>query len=209
MAKKSSFCAWLPVLGLACFAILIVIAHVLRPDVDMVTKTVSHYARGRYRWLAISAFIIQGSSMVLLAALMQKRLRPSSYWGTGPLAIAGVSVIVLGIFPIDPTPQDFSVIGGIHRYATITDTCATLVAMVYWTRYFGNHRQRRIYHLSFVLFTLAWTSSVLMFATGGEPVLGITQRISIVMFWAWFNMAAIALLSERRWRSPSRSALQT
>ena len=208
--KKSSLYILLPILGLAYFAVFILIAHVLRPDVDMVTKTVSHYARGKYGWLAVSAFIIQGSSMVLLAAFMQRRLQPASYWGAGPLAIAGVSVIVLGLFPIDPTPQDPSTIGGIHRFATIIDTCGTLVAMVYWTRYFGNHRrQHSIYHLSFGLFTLAWISSVLVFATGSEPVLGITQRISIAIFWAWLNTAAIALLLERRWRALAESDMPT
>jgi len=94
--------------GIAFLALLVLI-HVVRPDVSPNWQTTSEYARGGLGWLMVVAFLLSAVGYgALAAAVLARRRRVLARNGAVILAIAAVGTVVGGVFVTDPidTPQD-------------------------------------------------------------------------------------------------------
>ena len=82
----------------------VVALHVLSPDLEPRSRRLSEYANGPYGYLMTLAFLTLGAGLLALAvALHDRRRRVWLPWPVPPgLAIAGIGMVVSGLFPTDP-----------------------------------------------------------------------------------------------------------
>ena len=82
----------------------VVALHVLSPDLEPRSRRLSEYANGPYGYLMTLAFLTLGAGLMALAvALHDRRRRVWLPWPVPPgFAIAGIGMVVSGLFPTDP-----------------------------------------------------------------------------------------------------------
>ncbi|MGC5009174.1 DUF998 domain-containing protein [Streptosporangium sp. DT93] len=100
------------------FLLLLVLLHLIRPDVSTSWQTTSEYARGALGWIMTVAFLLSaiGYGGLAVALLARPRRLPARI-GAVVLAIAAAGTVVGGVFVTDPidTPQDrLSATGTLH-----------------------------------------------------------------------------------------------
>ncbi|MGS2648889.1 DUF998 domain-containing protein [Streptosporangium sp. G12] len=100
------------------FLLLLVLLHLIRPDVSTSWQTTSEYALGEFGWLMVVAFLLSAVGYGALAiALLVRPQRLPTRIGAVILAVAAVGTVIGGVFVTDPidTPQDqLSASGTLH-----------------------------------------------------------------------------------------------
>jgi hypothetical protein len=103
--------------GIAFLALLVVL-HLVRPDVSPAWQTTSEYAVGSFGWLMVVAFLSSALGYgALVVAIFARVRRIVARIGAVVLAVACVGTAVGGVFTTDPidTPQDqLSASGTLH-----------------------------------------------------------------------------------------------
>ena len=125
--KTLSKLAAIAIAAIAYFAVIIVILHFLRPDLDPISRPTSEYAVGDYSYLMTSAFFSMSfASFALAIGLHRGVAQPVlSRIGLGLLGLWGVGVLVAMLFPIDPEGSPKTIAGTIHRSACCRDASNT------------------------------------------------------------------------------------
>lgn len=118
--KQSTWLALVAMGGMLYFVVAVVVLHVLRPELNPVSHAVSNYAIGSFGFLMISAFFTLALSEFALALGLARSLTnsKSAYISVLLLSLAGVGLVVTGIFPGD--------VKSLHPPGTTT-------AIIHWT----------------------------------------------------------------------------
>jgi hypothetical protein len=108
--SKLSIPAAKAVLGVSiAYLVLLVLLHIIKPEVDPSWVTLSIYSRGNFGWIGQLNFILLGVSHLALFVLLKSQIK-NIYGRIGLvlLCIAGIGAIIGGIGISDPmnTPQD-------------------------------------------------------------------------------------------------------
>ncbi|WP_433211893.1 DUF998 domain-containing protein [Dactylosporangium sp. CS-047395] len=93
---------------------LLVVAMLVRPEIDPVHKPVSEYAIGRHGWVQVLAFLTAAVSYGCLAVAVAPAVRGRQRLGLGVLWVCAVGTAGVGLFVADPvvTPLDRLSAGG-------------------------------------------------------------------------------------------------
>ncbi|MGI5180281.1 DUF998 domain-containing protein [Dactylosporangium sp. CA-152071] len=103
--------------AIVTYQVLLLIAVIVRSDIDVTHKPVSEYAIGRHGWIAVTAFLTCALSYAALAAAIHGRTARAL------LAICALGTAGVSVFVADPvtTPLDqLSTIGTLHVIAGLT-----------------------------------------------------------------------------------------
>ena len=95
--------------GAATFVLLLVILHLIRPDLDPSWRFISEYANGPHGWMMVAAFIALATSFVSLFVALRSQVRTiAGRIGLAGLLVSATGLIIAAIFPTDPvtTPPD-------------------------------------------------------------------------------------------------------
>jgi hypothetical protein len=186
--------AVLALLDLVSLALL----HLLRLDVDPVTRPTSDYAIGDWGWLTLTATVGVALAAAGILGLVHRALPSTTPLRFG-LRLLGLFVVVKAVQaffqiddPGDPTPTGLihNVLGNLAFFAL--PPAAWLIATA-WTsagRPWGT--------------ALKWLAVALVVATVavlaiGTDAFGITQRVYLVLASLWLALSAVAsLLPDRR-----------
>ena len=198
--KQVARAATVALVGVAYFVVIIVVLHLLRPDLSPISQPTSEYAVGRYGFLMTSAFFSMSlASFALVIGLYQGvPLRARSRIGLGLLGLWGIGVLVAMSFPIDPEGAPQTVSGTIHQIngplAFLSLTAGTILV----SRRFKQAQQWRPLHrtaliLSLVMLTV-FIATFLNIATA-SGFAGLCQRIFLAVFATWFVLTAARLRS--------------
>jgi len=121
--------AWVVLAGVAVNVAALLIAPLIRPDLDVFRDSLSYYASGPWAVIQNVAFATMGITSLALGMALAQVLPPSP-WATiclAMLVVAGVSGLGLVAFPMGaPGPQ--TVIGDAHQTAGTIGGVAQLVA---------------------------------------------------------------------------------
>jgi bacteriorhodopsin len=192
--------ATIALVGVAYFAVVIVVLHFLRPDLDPIRRPTSEYAVGQYGFLMTSAFFSMSlASFALVIGLYQGvSQRARSRIGLGLLGVWGVGVLIAMSFPIDPEGAPQTISGTIHRIngplAFLSLTAGTILV----SRRFKQEEQWRPLHRTALILSLVmvavFIATFVNIATGAGFA-GMCQRIFLAAFATWFFLTAARLRS--------------
>jgi len=91
------------VVGAALFAVLLLLLHALKPELDPSWHFISEYALGRHGWVMTLAFVVWGASFLAAAIGVRTTCRGILSWvAAGLLVTSGLSAILAAAFPTDP-----------------------------------------------------------------------------------------------------------
>jgi len=190
--------AMLAIAAVTYFALVIVVLHVLRPDLNPIRQPTSEYAVGPFGSLMTTAFFsISVATWALLIGLRQG-LPPAarSRLGLGLLALWGVGVLIAMSFPIDAEGAPQTLSGTIHQTnGPVVFFCLAVGAVLISRRLKRADAWRPLYWPALVLSLLMLVEFVVTGAAMGTQsgFGGLAQRILLVTFLAWFFLMASRL----------------
>ena len=201
MPSKASFVrqlAQLSIIGFAYFLGAVAALHVLRPDYDPISRTISEYANGAYGFLMTSSFVMLGlGSGALVLALARDGWASSgrSRIGIAFLTLWSVGVLVLSIFPTDRYGIPVSRNGIIHSFvALITFICLIVASILCSLRFRRDVQWRRFARPSLTLAIVIGVSFV-VFLVSPVAIKGIIERFLILLVLVWLSWLALTLRS--------------
>ena len=200
-------------IGLACaFLALLLLLHILKPDLDPAWRWISEYEIGRFGWMMRLAFFCWGGSVLALAVTLWPSLQPApGILGVWWLIVIAVALAGAGIFKTDPiTDRTSSQENKIHAIcgAVVILTfpiAATLVAV----SLFRGAGWSASYGLLILATTLTWVGLVAFMASNiwagsrspsaerlGDPDVrvGWQNRFMVVTYAVWVAVVSAASL---------------
>src|SRR5829696_1391558 len=119
------------------FALVLVLLHLLRPDLDPSWRFVSEYAVGTFGYLMITAFLTLSAGYVSLFLAIRSQV--PSIWGKVGLIVLLVSaagMAIAGVFVTDPitTPAaERSMTGRLHEVGAFLDLTPLAAPLISWS----------------------------------------------------------------------------
>ena len=167
--------------------------HVVSPEVDPVTRPVSEYALGEFRWLATTRTLAEGVGAIALAvALLLQRpvaLRVERAAAL-LLLLIGLLKLAMPLFPVDAMGTPATSAGQIHDVlGNVTFFLFPLAALMLF-RALGRMGSRLAPAIAVVL-AVATVGVLVGNAIGG---FGLAQRAYLALSAVWQLLAALAVL---------------
>jgi hypothetical protein len=192
--------ATIAIAAITYFAVIIVILHFLRPDLNPISRTTSEYAVGSYGFLMTSAFFSMSlASWALIIGLYQCISQPArSQMGLGLLGLWGVGVLIAMLFPIDPEGNPQTIAGTIHRInGPLIFLCVTVGTILLSRRFKQDENWRLIYRPALRLSLVMLAAFLLTFLSFAAQLgfTGLMQRIHLVALVTWMLLTATRLRS--------------
>ncbi|MFF5234945.1 DUF998 domain-containing protein [Dactylosporangium sp. NPDC000521] len=115
---KAVVAARVSAVAIVVYQVLLLVAVLVRPEIDPVRRPVSEYAIGRLGWVTVLAFLCAAGSYGCLFVAVRPAVRGrSGAAGLGVLGICALGTAGVGVFVADPvvTPlAELSVVGTVH-----------------------------------------------------------------------------------------------
>ena len=172
--------------------LVLVLLHVVSPEVDPVARAVSEYALGDFGWLATVRTVAQAVGAIALAvALRRERV------GALLLLVFGVLKLAMLFFPVDALGAPVTSAGQMHNlFGTLTFFLFPVAALVLFRPL--RRRGSRLAPLVAVVLAIATAGVLAADAVGG---FGLAQRAYLALCAVWLLLAALAVLRNSRTRT--------
>jgi hypothetical protein len=194
-------CGWalIVLIGVVINLVVLVAAPVLRPDLNLLEKSLSYYAVGRWGVVQAVAFVALGISSVALALA----IRPAglaSGW-TWPivllLIISGIASLGLVWYPMD-APGPATILGDAHQTAgTIGGVAQLAAALAFTIAVRTDPAWGGLFVPALAMFSLALAGALLSQVAIWWPHLGIpmgaTMRLLVIPLVALWGLVALRL----------------
>jgi hypothetical protein len=184
--------------------LLLGLLHLISPEVDPLTRPVSEYALGDFGWLAATRTVVEALGVIALAVslLLERAVTPPVRLVRAAaliLLVVGLLKLAMPLFPVDPLGTPSTSAGQIHNVlGNLTFFLYPLAALLL-SGAFARMGSRLVPACSVVL-AVATVGVLIGNAVG---VLGLAQRVYLILSAIWLLLAARAVLRNRR----SRDAL--
>jgi len=101
----SSTAAWVAIVAIVFYQILLIVLPFLRPELDPSWHTISEWAIGRYGWMMSGGFVISSASYAALFMMLRPQLGGvMGRIGLGILLISVIGAFGVGVCTTDPMP---------------------------------------------------------------------------------------------------------
>jgi hypothetical membrane protein len=169
------------------FALVIVLFHFLRPDIDPLARGVSRYAVGRYGEAFNVVSLVLALSFVVTGFGVRQAAPGARTLGVYLLWLSAAGMVLVAVFPL--TAVDSMATENLpHQIGGMVFFVAAAAAMVLLSRALGRHA------------ALAWgvvAATAVFFLSVGVPPLagirGLLQRACFATIVAWLILANAAL----------------
>jgi hypothetical protein len=194
-------CGWafVTLIGVIINLVVLVAAPVLRPDLDLLQKSLSYYAVGPWGVLQAIAFAALGiSSIALGLALRRAGLLSRWLWPIVILlTVSGLASVGLVTYPID-APGPATILGDAHQTAGTVGGIAQLAAALCFTAAVRTDGAwGGLFVPALTAFLLALAGAILSQAAIWWPHLdipmGATMRLLVVPLVALWGLVALRL----------------
>lgn len=183
-------------MGVLIFTILVMILHLLRPQMDPLRHTVSEYAIGPFGYLMTIAFIMRGlgeAFLVIGLILGTSSMRSNRSWlGLVLLTLAAGCSFLVAIFPGNMQNARELLI---HSVSAFLGFASLILAALVWSRRFRkNPGLRKSATTSLILGLLMLFSLIgLLISPGG--LVGLTERFLEIFIVCWLCFMAWRLFT--------------
>jgi hypothetical protein len=198
--KQGAWLGLVAIVGILYFVIAVVALHVLRPELNPINHAVSNYAIGPFGFLMISAFFTLALSEFALALGLARSLTSSKSACISVLllSLAGVGLVVTGIFPGDVKslhpPGTATAI--IHWTSAGTSFLSLMIATFLQASCYKTDARWQSFHRP--AFALAITIVLALVAFGLLAIIGwvgIGERMFIAVSVSWLLAASVRLIA--------------
>lgn len=181
--------------GVGGFVSALFALHVLDSDLSVVDEYLSVYALGDYGWLSRAADLAMGIGVVATAlglrAILKEGKRVTASWVL--ILMAGLGFIISGIFNTDPTNTvETTIIGAIHDLGGYISMLSLMIATWLLRGVFKRDDHYRHMARTQTWFAILMTGALVAFMAS-EPILGLTQRVFVVVVASWLITLAITV----------------
>ena len=182
--------------GIVANAAALVAMPLLRPDVNLLRASLSHYAVGPHGRIQTFAFGALGIACLALSAAVPRAVsrRPATWVASLLLVVAGVGMVALAAVPMG-VPQPHTPLGDVHQTAGTIAVVAQFGALAALLLAVRNGPEwaslRRVGLMAgLVAFVAAsFHQLAIWYPTLGVPE-GVTIRVvTVVMLWWWAAVA--------------------
>jgi hypothetical protein len=182
------------------FFFILIILHILNPDVNPLQFGISYYTFGNFGWLMDLGFILIGTAGIFIGIGLWPENKPSvKTVGAGLLICWGLLSMIAGMFPLGPSEGGVTPSGIIHNIAGRNPVIILLSAFLLELSYkqkastFGN------LFIEMLWFWIVLVSLLLLFIFGGPMqdlnLGGLFQRLYWIAVIAWlFSKSRIILI---------------
>jgi hypothetical protein len=194
-------CCWALVVlvGIVINLLVLVVTPVLRPDLNLLEKSLSYYAVGPWGAIQAAAFIALGiASAALGMALIGARIASPWVWLIVLLLIiSGVASLGLVWYPMD-APGPATILGDAHQTTgTIGGVAQLAAALAFTIAIRADPAWRGLFLTALAMFLLALLGAILSQVTIWWPHLGIpmgaTMRLLVVPLTILWGLVALRL----------------
>ena len=202
--------------GPIVFLTVLTLAGLVRPGYDPVTRYASDLAVGEASWLQTANFIVFGCLVILFAAGLRRGLAGGRALRVSVmlLALAGVGLIIAGVFPTDLYDQPPTAHGAMHfvasllMFGTLNGVFFVIVVPLRQDeRWAGYARYSTITGVIVAGLCLASVAAALPATFNNYQAgplaawTGLVQRALFVVAFGWIAMVGLRLLRVSRARS--------
>jgi hypothetical protein len=184
--------------GIVVNLAVLVVTPVLRPDLNLLEKSLSYYAIGPWGVLQVVAFGALGISSMALAAALPATFNSRWVWPIVVLlSLSGIASLGLVWYPIDaPTPA--TILGDAHQTAgTIGGVAQLAAALTFAVASRTDAAWEGLSRTALAMFLLALTGAILSQVSIWWPHLGIpmgaTMRLLVVPLVVLWGLVALRL----------------
>jgi hypothetical protein len=182
--------------------------HAIQPDLSALDDAVSYYMNGQFGWVLGCGLVALGiGSLALGLALQCRKLAGAA--GRVALFIWAIGVVIGGLFPPDPRgswDKPPSISGMIHANVAMVAFLALPVAAVLLSKQLGNVSASPVIrrflpalgYAAAVMLVLFFVSLAPVFSDRPPRLLGLSERILLVVYVAWLMVATLAVRCERK-----------
>ena len=183
-------------LGVLANVAALVAMPLLRPDVNLLRASLSHYAVGPFGYVQSLAFVALGAACLALSVAVPRAVsrRPATWVASLLLVVAGVGMVALAAVPMG-VPQPHTPLGDVHQTAGTIAVVAQFGALAALLLAVRNGPEwaslRRVGLMAgLVAFVAAsFHQLAIWYPTLGVPE-GVTIRVvTVVMLWWWAAVA--------------------
>jgi hypothetical protein len=184
--------------GVAVNLVVLIATPVLRPDLNLLEKSLSYYAVGPWGVLQAVAFATLGISSMALGAALRSTIKS---WWVWPivllLTLSGIASLGLVWYPID-APGPTTIMGDAHQTAgTIGGVAQLAAALAFTLAARADPAWRELFRPALALFLLALLGAILSQVSIWWPHLGIpmgaTMRLLVVPLLVLWAIVALRL----------------
>ncbi len=200
-AARISFVA-----AIACLVLLAAL-HIIKPEFEPSWHFVSEYAIGKYGWVMKLSFFSWAISCITLFTAVRSQIRTTGgKIGLALLFIVGISMIIGGLFVMDPTTankDELTIHGDLHALAGIIGIPGLPVAAMLTSVSLARNNTRAFVKRSLIWSAhFTWISLVLMFAIlfitlgksqgkfGPDVLIGWPNRLLVFAYCMWLMTVA-------------------
>jgi hypothetical protein len=193
-------CGWAVVVlaGVVVNLVVLVATPVLRPDLNLLEKSLSYYAVGPWGALQAVAFGTLGISSVALGVALRATVESRWVWPIVLLlTVSGIASLGLVWYPVD-APGPATILGDAHQTAgTIGGVAQLAAALAFTIAARGDPAWGGLFRIALVMFMLALVGAILSQVSIWWPHLGIpmgaTMRLLVVPLVVLWGVVALRL----------------
>jgi hypothetical protein len=184
--------------GVAFNLVVLIAAPVLRPDLNLLEKSLSYYAVGPWGVLQAVAFATLGISSMALGAALRATIKSRWVWPIVLLlTLSGIASLGLVWYPID-APGPTTILGDAHQTAgTIGGVAQLAAALAFTLAARADSAWSELFRPALALFLLALLGAILSQVSIWWPHLGIpmgaTMRLLVVPLLVLWAIVALRL----------------
>jgi hypothetical protein len=199
-ARQAAWLGLLSIGGIIYFFVAVATLHVLRPDYNPVNHAVSNYAVGPFGYLMTSAFYALALSVFALALGLARSMAHTTKAQVAVLLlnIAGVGMIVMGIFPGDAHAlhPPATMTGVIHWTAAGVSFLSIMIAAFLLSSSFSMDDRWRAFQLPCLMLALAMVGALVLYGILAlVGWIGVGQRIYLAVSLTWLLFMAMWIRS--------------
>lgn len=196
----------------ALFILLLVLLHILKPEVDPSWQPISVYGLGRHAFLMAIAFLSMGGACVALFMTLRSQTRiTAGKIGFAFLLLCATGFFIGGIFPTDPVHAETSaptLSGHLHNLGASLGGLLPFALLFLTIALLKNENWKKERKALWTITLMAWATDIAFTATmaahhgkfgPGAPV-GWYNRLMIVTYAAsvlWMAVIAIRIRRSR------------
>lgn len=197
LARGSFFC-------ILIFVVLVIALHVLRPQMNPLSHTISEYALGPFGFLMTIAFIARGlAELFLVTGLILGTMRSSQSWtGLALLALATVCSFLVAIFPGNLHNIRILLI---HSVSALLGFSSLAIAALVWSHRFRKEPRWHSSALTSLILGLLMLLSLVSSVVSPSGLQGLTERVLevFIIFWLCFMAWRLSTFASSQSLSPS------
>lgn len=171
------------------------VLHILDPGLNVVDEYLSVYALGEFGWLSRVADFAMGAGVAAIALGLRKTLADSRKATTSwvLMLISGLGFVISGIFNTDPSSvAETTDAGALHDVGGYVSILSLMISTWLLRGVFSRDGQLVPMARIQAWFAFAMSAALVAFLAS-EPILGLTQRLFVLVVVAWLITLAANL----------------